>query len=413
MISKEEKQALIDLFPFIGGNPIVVDIGGNKGHWADIILEEYGGDCKLHIVEPNDKLKSFLEIKYEYNNNITYYSLPFYRISTVLNFHYFENYNNELSSIYDGGKDWDDLPKKSKSVQTTTLDEYCSMREVPKIDMLKIDCEGSDLDVLIGAKSMLSSGSINLIQIEYSEHWKRGEHKFSDLLSLCQKYGYTIYKYEVGNFWEVKEFSETTNYDNYYITKFDIHNYSADGWNNEFVLNTSDLPKMNLVAELGAFEGITTKYICENLLDETGRVVVVDPLNDFYVENDKRDHPQFRNQYQRFLRNTRGLPVELYRGRTETELPRLNALRFDLIFVDGNHYPPWPYFDLCWAFAITKIGGYIIADDYDIWDAETKGSIDKFLTEYENSYGIFRKGYQIMIQKTRNQYNDLTKSYYL
>lgn len=414
MISKEERQAVIDLFPFMGGNPVIFDVGANKGHWADIVLEEFKDDCNLHIVEPNDKLCSFMEIKYEYKKNITYYRLPFYKEATVVPFYYFENFNNELSGIYDGGEKWEGLPVKTKSVQSVTLDSYCDMRSVPKIDYLKIDVEGADVDVLLGAGKMLSENKIGIIQIEYSEHWLRAEYNFSNLKDIADKYGYKIYRYIDGNFWEEK--SIMPEYDNYFLTKYEIHNYSVGGWNANFILNTADLPKMDLVIEIGAMEGMTTKYICEKLLDKSNpdsRVIVVDPLYDYYVTDDPRYHPEFRNQYHRFLRNTRGLSVNLYRGESEFELPKLNALRADLVYVDGNHYPDWPYHDLCWAFAITKTGKYILADDYDLWDEGTKASIDKFLNEFAGAYEIVKSNYQILIKKTANRYNRLTQSYYL
>src|SRR5690606_5394156 len=135
------------------------------------------------------------------------------------------------------------------------------------------------------------------------------------------------------------------------------------------------------ILEVGTMEGMTAKYMCEHLLNRDNpdaRVICVDPLYDYYVTDDPRYHPEFKHQYQRFLRNTRGLPVELKRGKSQDELPLLHALRFSFIFLDGNHYPPWPYHDLCWAFAITKPGGYILADDYDLWAEDTKESIDLF-----------------------------------
>lgn len=413
MISAEEKQAVIDLFPFMGENPVVFDVGSNKGNWADVILGEYKENCSLHIVEPNDKLRSFAEIKYEYNKNITYWKFPFYKESTVLQFHYFENYNNELSSIYDGGEKWEGLPKKTKSVQTTTLDEYCGMKDLSYVDYLKVDTEGSDLDVLLGALKMLSENKIGIIQIEYSEHWQRGNHTWQELKSIAEKYGYKIYRYIDRNFWGEK--SETPEYDNYYLTKFEIHNYCIAGSNDNFVINTSDLPPLDLVIEVGCMEGITTKYICENLLNKENpdaRVICVDPLFDYYVKDDPRYHPEFKGQYPRFIRNTRGLPVNLKRGKSQDELPKLHALRVSLCYIDGDHYSPMPYLDGVWCFAITKIGSYILFDDYE-WCEETKESIDKFLNEFQGHYELIRKNYQVLIKKTSNHYNELTQNFYL
>jgi FkbM family methyltransferase len=413
MLSKEERQAVIDLFPFMGERPIVFDVGANKSHWADVVLDEFKENCEIHLFEPNKKLLSFCQIKHEYKTNVFYHEVGLLDHNGRKEFHFFENFNNELSSFHHGKDKWIGLPVKSEMVEVRCGDDVFSTLSIPKIDYLKIDCEGSDLLTLRGFDGLLKNNGIGIVQIEYSEHWERGSHTFSELKKFAEKYEYKVYRYIDDNFWEVKESNPP--HDNYFITKFEIHNYCIAGSNAHFRMNIEGLTKMNLVIEIGAMEGVTTKYICENMLNDSGeaRVIVVDPLRDYYVTDDPRYHPEFKHQYQRFKRNTRGLPVDLKRGESEHELPKLHALRADMVYVDGNHYSPWPYHDLCWGFAITKTGGFILADDYNIWAEETKQSIDKFLEEFRGHYEIVHSNYQILIRKTSNHYNSITESYYL
>lgn len=413
MLSKEERKAVIDLFPFMGERPVVFDCGANKGSWADIILDEFGDNCELHLFEPNDKLLSFTQIKYEYRPNIYYHNVALSNEQKERYFYYFENFNNELSSLYENGEEWDKLPEKKKKVNTSTLNLFYETLGIKYIDYIKIDCEGADLEILQGASALLESNNAGVIQIEYSEHWQRGNHTWGELKSIAGKYGYKIYRYIDDNFWEVKE--EDPPFDNYFITKFEIHNYCISGSNDNFILNTLELPKMDLILEIGAMEGITTKYMCEKLLNTdnpNARVIVVDPLFDYYVKDDPRYHPEFKHQYQRFKRNTRGLPVDLKRGKSQDELPLLNALRADMVYIDGDHYPDTPYFDGCWAFALTKIGGHILFDDF-LWCDETKASIQKFLDEFIEHYELVAMNYQVLIRKTSDFYNPITQSYYL
>jgi FkbM family methyltransferase len=411
MIGIEEKEAILKLTPFFNENPVIFDVGSNKGSFTDVMLEEFAEECTLHLFEPTYKLLSFTEIKYEYKKNITYVNEALYRFSGMMDFHYFENENNELSSLFDGGEDWKGLPKKTKPVKLNTVDEYCISKGVGYIDCLKIDCEGVDADVLMGAKNMLAAGRIKFALLEYSPHYKRANNTFKSVLNIASSNGYKVYSYVANNYFEISpdNFVEDYRFENFVITKEEIYNYSV-GWNKEFIINTAELSKMDMVLEVGAFEGITTRYICENLLNEDGRVNVVDPLTDEYIEGDT-EHPYFRNQYQRFLGNTRGLNLNLYRGKSKVELPKLNALRHDLCYVDGDHTEESVYFDLSWCFAITKVGGYIMADDYE-WRKETKAGIDKFLTEFYGSFELVEKGYQVMIRKTTDKYNNLTLQYY-
>jgi len=64
------------------------------------------------------------------------------------------------------GDKWRWLKHDSITVQTDTVDNYCQEKGIKKIDLLKIDAEGWDYYVLLGAKRMLPY--IRYIQFE---HW--------------------------------------------------------------------------------------------------------------------------------------------------------------------------------------------------------------------------------------------------
>lgn len=411
MIGEEEKKSFLGLLSFFKENPVIFDIGSNKGAFTDIMLDEFGDNCKLYLFEPNEMLLNYTKIKYEYRENIEFIKYAAYKTNgDSIPFYFFENYNNELSSIYDGGKDWAGLPKKEKVVPTITIDRVCVFNGIEYVDCIKIDTEGADVDVIIGCKDLLKKNKVGFITCEYGGTYKRANHTFQEIINIANEYGYKIYSFINDNYIEVENFVEDYRFSNFIITKLDIHNYSG-GWSKIFIENTLDLGKFYLMLEVGSFEGITAKYMAENMLNEGGRVIVVDPLYDEYVKGDTV-HTYFKHQYQRFLSNTRGLQIELRRGESNEELPKLNALRFDFIYLDGDHYSPQPYWDCVWCFAICKIGGLILVDDYNLWNQDTKDSIDKFIQEFIGSLEIVINGYQLMIRKIRNQYNDINFDYY-
>jgi predicted O-methyltransferase YrrM len=190
-------------------------------------------------------------------------------------------------------------------------------------------------------------------------------------------------------------------------------------WNGEFIKNTSNLPKMDICLEIGCFEGLTSNYIVNQLLNENGKLICVDPLTDTYLNNDlsdfeiisnTKDFGYFKNQYERFIYNTK---EEIESGKIELirdlsfncyeSLLKKYTNKIDFIYIDGDHRAKYVYLDSVNCFKLCKINGYILFDDY-LWEDinninSTKNGIDQFLKEYEGKYQLLINNYQILIKK--------------
>jgi FkbM family methyltransferase len=59
---------------------------------------------------------------------------------------------------------------EGETVESTTLDDYCSDHEIGKIDLLKIDVEGAELRVLTGAIRLLQERRIDAVVVEVSDN---------------------------------------------------------------------------------------------------------------------------------------------------------------------------------------------------------------------------------------------------
>lgn len=55
----------------------------------------------------------------------------------------------------------------SERIEVRTLDGFCEAEGVARIDFLKLDVEGHELAVLRGARRMLESGAVSVIQFEF------------------------------------------------------------------------------------------------------------------------------------------------------------------------------------------------------------------------------------------------------
>jgi FkbM family methyltransferase len=58
-------------------------------------------------------------------------------------------------------------PIGQEIIQSTTLDNYCTLNRIPYIDLLKIDVEGAEYQVLLGAKSLLENKRVGCCTFEF------------------------------------------------------------------------------------------------------------------------------------------------------------------------------------------------------------------------------------------------------
>lgn len=390
-ITSHEVRAVRTLMPFFSKEPVVIDIGSNKGEWADILIRNVK---EMHLFEPNELLLHYTMVKYDDLSNVFYWKYAAFSKEETRPFWYFTNQNNGLSSVFYNQK-WVDmgLPMQEGKCHARRLD---SLFDKP-IDFIKIDAEGADLDVLLGCDNLLKNKLVKFIQIEYSEHYKLAGHEFNEVIPFVRQYGYDVFHFDNSLFHRIgktdpKEFGA----ENFYIMDKDF----TQDWNSEFKYNTQGM-KFNFALEIGCFEGLTTNYICDNLLNEGGRIICIDPLNDYYTEwSDELTDQMFKGQYERFMRNTAGKPVELIRmnSRQAFDISGFNAYRFDFIYIDGDHSENEVYLDGKQSFYLLKQYGHILFDDYG-WREETAKGIERFLNEFKKDIEVVRKGYQVLVRK--------------
>ena len=77
-------------------------------------------------------------------------------------------------------------------VNCETIDSFCKRKKIKKIDILKIDVEGSELEIILGAKKALKK--IKVIQIEVFGRKDNIKSKIDKINNLLKKYKFKIIK---------------------------------------------------------------------------------------------------------------------------------------------------------------------------------------------------------------------------
>lgn len=150
-------------------HPVIFDVGANVGEYSLLLMKEYP-NAKIYAFEPNENTFQKLEANvghsvkcinaglgkeaktekiYSLSDNLTSSHASVYR-DVLSNFHRIE----DIAMI---------------DCQLTTIDLFCELESVHSIDFLKIDTEGGELNVLMGARKLLSERKIKVIQFEFGE----------------------------------------------------------------------------------------------------------------------------------------------------------------------------------------------------------------------------------------------------
>jgi FkbM family methyltransferase len=141
----------------------IFDVGANVGHWA-IAASEICPSATIHAFEIVPQIFDRLQHNTASLPSIVTNNCGLADGQGPVAVKFFHD-DPELSSLID-------VPYDRASVWvpscTMTGDAYCEQRGISRVDLLKIDTEGSELLVLRGLSGVLSTGGIDVIQFEYS-----------------------------------------------------------------------------------------------------------------------------------------------------------------------------------------------------------------------------------------------------
>lgn len=147
--------------------PVVFDVGANEGQWCKELLA-ICPSARIHAFEPQQNLAAKIKSNYP---SVAVNNMALGDVAGALQlFDYADQPGSQHASLLRGVIDGlHHGNARSESVTVGTLDDYCTQHEVGHIDLLKIDVEGFELKVLLGAKRMLTENRIDVIQFEFNE----------------------------------------------------------------------------------------------------------------------------------------------------------------------------------------------------------------------------------------------------
>jgi len=168
----------IQYYASIIKNPLnIVDVGSSGGCREVNLLSKISN---VYAIDPRPKIYS------QDFNKFQNFSLGLFRVETTRKL--FITNDPRASSIYEPNQSviglWrtDDAfnLEKIEDIECTTLDLLMRKSDVYNIDLLKLDTQGSELDILLGAHDYISKVSIIKIEVSFIEIYK-GQKLFDEV----------------------------------------------------------------------------------------------------------------------------------------------------------------------------------------------------------------------------------------
>jgi len=160
----------------------VYDIGANKGDWSNFYKKTSLRDSDFYLFEANESHKKDLE-----KNNFNFFiEVLSDKIKTVD----FYNNNNSAGDSYfrENTGNHEGLTPQKKT--TTTLNKIVEENDLPLPNLIKIDTQGSEIDILKGSDKVLKNCKILYLECPISANFNENNFKISDYISFVQELGF-------------------------------------------------------------------------------------------------------------------------------------------------------------------------------------------------------------------------------
>jgi FkbM family methyltransferase len=192
---------LTDLFKKIPNPTFVIDVGAHNGSSISRFKNLFDHSSQIHSFEANPKLVEQLIAQFGNDKKIEIYQNAVSNIDkqpVTFNIHSTSSGSSSLLNVnqnrrFASRRGVSDATISPISVQSITLDSHVNSSDFDHVNFLKIDTQGTELKVLMGAKNLLSRSAIDVIEFELivTDAYESVNGTF-EALSFLDSYGYRL-----------------------------------------------------------------------------------------------------------------------------------------------------------------------------------------------------------------------------
>ncbi|WP_181248536.1 FkbM family methyltransferase [Flavobacterium magnum] len=177
---------------YIRKNPVLFDVGANVGQTVSKFKVVFP-TSEIHSFEPSKVCFDVLKDSHKSTHNLVLNNVAVGSEKGSLDFN--EYSWSSLNSLLKRSFTKSELIDSYK-VDVITIDEYCKSNSIFKIDLLKTDTEGYELQVLKGASQMMDENRIQFVYVEvfFYENYI-GQSSFGDVYNYLSGKGFNFVRF--------------------------------------------------------------------------------------------------------------------------------------------------------------------------------------------------------------------------
>ena len=156
--------------------------------------------------------------------------------------------------------------------------------------------------------------------------------------------------------------------------------------------------------QIGVFTGNASVWLLQNILtDPSSLLVDIDPWCGNLPHESNYNWDDIQEAYKEQTAS-HSKKLQSHKAFSGDWLKANREVKYDFIYIDGDHLPESVALDADLSWDLLKSGGILAFDDYE-WDhpegtdKNPKPAIDTWLEKHKNEIEIFRKGWQVWIKK--------------
>jgi FkbM family methyltransferase len=197
----------------------IFDVGSNKGQYLDLVLSALKGeDFQIHCFEPSSSVFGDLSGRAKNDPRVTLNNIGLGREKGEFDL-FFESKESGGSLSHRQLDSFGISFSNSEMVRIDTVDNYCAGHGVDYIHLLKVDIEGHEMGLLLGAQNMFEKRAVGMATFEFGGCNIDTRTYYKDFFYFFRKNGMHVYRitptgylHPLPEYREIDEQFRTTNF---------------------------------------------------------------------------------------------------------------------------------------------------------------------------------------------------------